>query len=263
MLFNTFIHLEGIGEKNEIQLYKNNIHYWDDLLKIEKISFFSNEKLERLKDEIRESYKRYSEKDINYFLLRLKPKNAWRVYKEFKKFSCFLDIETDGRSGFDSEITVIGIYSENGYKCYVNGKNLEHFEDEILKYDMIITFNGRLFDFPVINRYFRTRYFKNIAHIDMKPVCNSMGNQFKGGLKNIERRIGLYRPPEIKDLDGYDAVKLWEGYLAGDKDCLDLLIEYNKYDVINLSKLADYIYQFGVNLMKERGLRLKEEEDDE
>ncbi len=263
MLFNTFIHLNGIGEKNEIMLYQNGIYCWDDLLKAKNINNISSDKLEKIKNEVRESYKKYYEKDINFFLHRLSSKNAWRIYKEFKKYCCFLDIETDGTSGMDSEITLIGVYSENGYKCYINGKNLESFEDDILKYDLIITFNGKVFDLPMINKNFRTRYFTNIAHIDMKPVCSNMDNKFKGGLKTLERKIGLYRPPDIRDLDGYDAVKLWERYLYGEKNCLKTLIEYNKYDVVNLSKLTDFIYQYGVNLMKEKGLRLKEEEEDE
>lgn len=260
MLFNTFIHIDGIGEKNELLLYKSGIYCWDDLLKANQVDFINENSLKKMKEEILESYRKYIDKDINYFLHRLNKKNAWRIYKEFKKYCCYLDIETDGLSGMDSDITVIGIYSEAGYKSYMNGKNLELFEDEILKYDLIITFNGTLFDFPVLSRYFRTRYFKNIAHIDMRPVCSGMDKNFKGGLKSIERKIGLYRPPEIRNLNGYDAVKLWQRYQCGEKDCLDTLIEYNKYDVLNLSKLTDFIYQFGVNLMKEKGLKLDEEE---
>ncbi len=263
MLFNTFIHLDGIGEKNEILLYQKGIYSWDDLLRARDIDIFPEEKLEKLKKEIRLSYIKFTEKDINYFLHRLSSRNYWRIYREFRKYACFLDIETDGKSGMDSDITVIGIYSDNGYRCYINGQNLERFEDDILKYDLIITFNGKLFDFPVITRYFRTRYFSNIAHIDMKPVCASMDSKFRGGLKTLERKIGLYRPPEIRELDGYDAVKLWDRYCAGEKECLNLLIEYNKYDVLNLAKLSDYMYQYGVNLMKDKGLILNEEGKDE
>lgn len=259
MLFNTFIHLNGINEKSEILLYKNGIYNWDDFLNAKKIDFIPNQRLELIKAELRESYKKFTERDINYFLHKLSKGNYWRVYKEFKKWSCFLDIETDGKGGIDSEITIIGLFSDSGYKCYINGDNLGSFEDDILKYDLIITFNGKLFDFPVIMKYFRTRYFNNIAHIDMRYVCSSLDNRFKGGLKSIEKKIGLYRPPSIRNLTGYDAVKLWERYCTGEKECLSLLIEYNKYDVINLSKLSDFMYQYGVNLMKEKGLVLNEE----
>ncbi len=263
MLFHTFLHIEGIGEKTELQLYKSGIYCWDDFLKAEKIDFINDRSLIMMKEGILESYRKYINKDINYFLHRMNKRHAWRLYKEFKKYCCFLDIETDGQYGMDSDITVIGVYSENGYKPYINGKNLKTFEDEILKYDLIITFNGSLFDFPVISRYFRTRYFHNIAHIDMRTICGSMDKSFRGGLKSIERKIGLYRPPEIRNLDGYDAVKLWHRYQNGERGCLDILIEYNKYDVLNLSKLSDFIYQYGVNLMKEKGLKTDEEGKDE
>lgn len=267
MLFNTFIHLDGIGEKNELLLYKNGIYCWDDLLRTDRLDFISSENLKRLKEDTLNSYKKYTEKDINFFLHRLSKKNAWRVYKEFKRYACFLDIETNGVSGVDSDITLIGIYSNATYRCFINGRNLETFEDEIIKYDLIITFNGGIFDLPVINRYFRTRYFKHIAHIDMRFVCNGFcdtrENCFKGGLKAIERKIGLYRPPSIRDLNGYDAVKLWQRYQNGEEYCLNTLIEYNKYDVLNLAKLSDFIYEYGKSKMIEKGLKITKEGEDE
>ncbi|MGC8716337.1 MAG: ribonuclease H-like domain-containing protein, partial [Thermoplasmata archaeon] len=62
---------------------------------------------------------------------------------------------------------------------------------------------------------------------------------FKGGLKLIEKQVGIERENEISGLTGYDAVKLWNRYKSGDINSLITLIRYNRSDVLNLLKLID------------------------
>ena len=40
-------------------------------------------------------------------------------------------------------------------------------------------------------------------------------------------------------MDGYMAVLLWQRYQRGDKGALDLLLSYNREDVVNLEVLMD------------------------
>ena len=40
-------------------------------------------------------------------------------------------------------------------------------------------------------------------------------------------------------MDGYTAVLLWQRYQRGDKGALDLLLSYNREDVVNLEVLMD------------------------
>ena len=60
------------------------------------------------------------------------------------------------------------------------------------------------------------------------------------GLKNIEKELNLARKEIIKDFHGGDAVTLWRMYRAtGNEDYLNLLIEYNEYDIMNLKVVAE------------------------
>ena len=43
----------------------------------------------------------------------------------------------------------------------------------------------------------------------------------------------------VNGMDGYMAVLLWQRYQRGDKGALDLLLSYNREDVVNLEVLMD------------------------
>jgi hypothetical protein len=61
-----------------------------------------------------------------------------------------------------------------------------------------------------------------------------------GGLKNIEKKLGLKRAEEIEDIDGFEAVRLWKRYKKGDLEALELLKKYNEEDIINLKFLIEW-----------------------
>jgi hypothetical protein len=50
------------------------------------------------------------------------------------------------------------------------------------------------------------------------------------------------RDAAIRDLSGYDAVLLWRRHLRGDRRALDLLIEYNRADVLHLKTILEVCY---------------------
>jgi uncharacterized protein YprB with RNaseH-like and TPR domain len=135
---------------------------------------------------------------------------------------------------------VIGLYDGNAVQSFVNGVNLDEFEVSIAKYDLMITFNGACFDLPFIRRW-----FPNIslppAHIDLRFLLKRLG--YQGGLKEIEKVLGIVRHPEINGLDGYDAVMLWKAYQWGEQSALDRLIQYNTADIVNLSPLMEIAYE--------------------
>lgn len=102
-----------------------------------------------------------------------------------------------------------------------------------------MTFNGSCFDVPVLNDKFpeaRTC----IPQIDLRFACAKIG--MRGGLKHIERQIGIERDDGIADVDGMEAVRLWHAWGRGDRDARDRLVEYNRADTENLEALADYAY---------------------
>jgi hypothetical protein len=68
------------------------------------------------------------------------------------------------------------------------------------------------------------------------------GELATGGLKAIEGTLGLGRDGAIRDLSGYDAVILWRKHLRGDRRALELLVEYNRADVVHLKTMLEICY---------------------
>ena len=115
----------------------------------------------------------------------------------------YLDIETTGLDRHYHSITTIALYDGHEIKTYVHGQNLEDFIDEIYKYKVIITYNGKSFDIPFIESFFIIRL--NLAQIDLRYVLYSLG--YRGGLKGVERQLGTDRG-NLRDVDGFFAVLL-------------------------------------------------------
>jgi len=61
----------------------------------------------------------------------------------------------------------------------------------------------------------------------------------KGGLKGVERAVGIARPGDLAQLDGWDAVRLWREHLGGSPESLRTLVRYNTEDILNLEPLLD------------------------
>ena|SRR3989338_5610847 len=158
----------------------------------------------------------------------------WRLYPEFKEETGFLDIETDSYG----KITVVGISNYFNTNHFVRGINLEKaaIERELLKYKIIVTFNGGAFDLPKLRKQLGVKMA--MPHIDLKPLCVKLG--LKGGLKEIERILELKRPAHLYG----NPVELWKAFQAsGDKDYLDLLLQYNAEDIENLRGVMGYGYK--------------------
>ena len=145
----------------------------------------------------------------------------------------YLDIETNGLPGALSHITTIAVYDGKKVRHYVYGENLEDFKDDIQRYQVIVTYNGKCFDIPVIEQHFGIEMPQ--AHIDLRFLLHSLG--YKGGLKGCEKMLGLDRA-ELAGVDGFFAVLLWNDYLErGDRRSLETLLAYNVLDAVNLERL--------------------------
>jgi uncharacterized protein YprB with RNaseH-like and TPR domain len=236
MIEHMFIHIQGIGEKTERKLWKRGIHTWQHFLQY-KGTIFSPGRDRFVKEELEASISQRH--NIRFFQERLASTHIWRLFNAFRDRSAFLDIETSGGYQGVDEITVIGLYNGTQVQSYVNGKNLNDFEIAIAEYDLMITFNGTSFDVPFIRQWFPGISLPP-AHIDLRFLLKKLG--FTGGLKRIEKEVGLQRDPEIDDLDGYDAVMLWNAYQWGDHAALKRLIQYNTADIVNLKPLMELAY---------------------
>jgi uncharacterized protein YprB with RNaseH-like and TPR domain len=237
MLERTFIHILGIGPKTEKTLWSRGIHRWQDFLDHPK-PVFSPAKDRLIGNELETALTHRN--DIGYFNDRLPPGEMWRVFNRFKHRAVYLDIETSGYDQWTSDITVIGLYDGKRVQTFVNGKNLDAFEMAIARYDLVITFNGACFDLPFIRRAFPGISLPG-GHIDLRFVLKKLG--YEGGLKRIEKNLGINRSTEIKDVDGFEAVRLWRKYQLGDKEALKTLIRYNNADIQNLEPLMEMSYE--------------------
>jgi uncharacterized protein YprB with RNaseH-like and TPR domain len=233
MLYHTFQHIPGLGERRERALWRRGIFTWDDLLAAPQRSGLPATVLREAQAIIHLSQEALRQGNIYFFVQLLPVREHWRLFGDFQDATAYLDIETGplghGRQG----ITVIGLFDGREFRSFVRGDNLHTFEDHLRRYDLLVTFNGKSFDLPTIERDLGIPIYQ--AQIDLRLFLHQLG--YHGGLKRIERQWGIIREDEIAGLSGFDAVLLWARYRHGDATALQRLIAYNRADVVNLEVL--------------------------
>ncbi|MBW1781084.1 MAG: ribonuclease H-like domain-containing protein [Deltaproteobacteria bacterium] len=237
MLERTFIHIAGIGPRTEQRIWNRGIRTWQQFL-AHGDTILSEAKDASISSELEASLAH--REDISFFSERLSPGEMWRLFNAFKHRAVYLDIETTGYFQGADEISVIGIYDGTDVQTFVNGINLDDFELAIAPYDLVITFNGAVFDLPFIRGWF-PHISLPPAHIDLRFLLKRLG--YAGGLKKIEKDLGIGRETEINGMDGYEAVRLWQAYQWGDDTALKTLIRYNRADIVNLKPLMEIGYR--------------------
>ncbi|MCD6574767.1 ribonuclease H-like domain-containing protein [Candidatus Aerophobetes bacterium] len=240
MLKHTFLHIPGIGEKTERWFWKNNILSWEDYLRNPNQLRLPRKMHLTVSLFVRFSLDALLRGNIYFFKKLLPEKEVWRVYPEFKKRTAFLDIETTGLGGGNDYVTVVGLFDGEKTQFFIQGKNMQDFARAIRKYSVIVTYNGKQFDLPFLEATFNSLNFPQV-HIDLRCLLRRLG--YFGGLKKIEKILGIKRCETVKNFTGYDAVRLWNKYLDGDPDALKLLLAYNREDVVNLKYLMEFAYQ--------------------
>ena len=240
MLNNTFIHIPGIGPVTERDLWDSGIHTWRDFLSANSLPARARSAFRIARPILAECVDRLGELDARFFSEKIPRGESWRTYADFRSAAAFLDIETTGLSPQSSIITLVGILDADGYHSFVCDRNLSDLREALDKYDLIVTFNGASFDLPFIEYYFGS-VFRHKVHIDLRFPLRRLG--LKGGLKSLERQMGVGRPSELSTLNGYDAVRMWRMWARGNEGALDTLIRYNAEDVLSLPKLAEIAYR--------------------
>ncbi len=239
MLEHTFVHISGIGEATERSLWEQGIVTWTDAIDRGVCPVgFSDARWGNNCRLIEESLRSLERREHRHFARMLKSAHHWRAWEDFRRDTVYLDIETTGCSRF-STVTVVGLYDGTRTQTFVAGDNLDQLPDALEQYAMIVTFNGASFDLPYLRRRFPELPSDHL-HLDLMHALRRIG--LKGGLKAIERSVGIERDDDLQGLDGWDAVRLWREYQAGREESLDTLVRYNAADIVNLEILAERAY---------------------
>lgn len=241
MLKNTFLHIPGIGAKTERKIWDSGIFTWDEFASENPVHPIPK-KRDLVSGYLQESKQHLISNNPNYFENLLPANFHWRFFPEFRNSTVYLDIETTGLDRYHESITTIALYDGESVSHYVSDQNLDDFLNDIQKYKVLITYNGKLFDVPFIERYFNVKL--NHAHIDLRYILGSLG--YKGGLKACENQLGIDRG-DLKGVDGFFAVLLWHDYqMNANKRALETLLAYNIQDVLNLEHLMVTVYNMKI-----------------
>jgi uncharacterized protein YprB with RNaseH-like and TPR domain len=226
MLRHTFLHVPGVGEKRERDLWSRGFTDWAAFRRGHPEGAWRELILEHLNEE--------------KATRALPRREAWRLANEFSGRTLFLDIETTGLSFDGDSVTCVGVSDGRRVAAYVRGQNLSEFPEALRDVELLVTYNGASFDLPVLRNAFPKVNFDRFHHIDLRFPLHRLG--VKGGLKGAERTLGIARPDAIEGVDGFMAVLLWREHRAGSAAALDTLLCYCLEDVVNLRPLLAIAY---------------------
>lgn len=236
MLEHTFCHIPTVGLQIERELWACGIRTWTDALAAGRLPL-SDARAQLVLEELEHSVENFRAGRLEYFQHRLATRHHWRLFPHFDGSVAYFDIETTGLGRGNDHITTVVLYDGRSVRHYVHGRNLGDFVRDVEGYRLLVTYNGKVFDVPVLREELGCPLEQ--MHIDLRYVLASLG--YSGGLKGAERALGLDREG-LADLDGYYAVLLWQDFLRGNRRALNTLLAYNALDVVNLAVLMPTAY---------------------
>ena len=242
MIEHTFQIAPGIGAKKERDIWDSGVLNWDDFLSSDCVCGIRDQRKRRCDSYLEEAERLLGEGDSRGLCDLLKNGEEWRLFGRFRSEAAYLDIETDGLER-DSLVTVVTVHRPKGTVTLTHGIDLdaESLSEALEGAKLLVTFNGKCFDVPVL-RYSFPSVDLDIPHFDLRYGCRRVG--LRGGLKHIERDIGLSRDGDIEGVDGEEAVRLWKNWeRRNDAESLRILTEYNRADTINLETVSDTVYR--------------------
>ena len=226
MLHHTYLHVPGVGEKRERDLWLRGFTDWAAFRHGHPSGAWRELILTHL-DDARAARE-------------LPRREAWRLANEFPGRTLYLDIETTGLSFEGDSVTCVGVSDGATTRAFVRGRDLSRFPEALEGIEMLVTYNGASFDIPILKTAFPEVDFDRFHHIDLRFPMRRLG--VRGGLKGAEKQLGIGRSDAIDGVDGFMAVQLWREHRAGSATALDTLLRYCLEDVVNLKPLLALTY---------------------
>ena len=235
MISHTFQHIRGISAKKENELWRSGILTWDDLeqAKNRQLSLFDASASDSI---LSSSKKAFIEENAEFFRQHLSPREFYRIALSFPNKTLFLDIETTGLSKYYDTITLVGWSIGKDYGVYLQGDSDASFRQALEKAEIIVTFNGSLFDIPFLKQKVSDLKIPQ-CHVDLRFLAKRVG--LSGGQKIIENILGVQRPRKVSNVIGETAPLLWYKYCWGDLKALKQLILYNHADIEGMKIIFD------------------------
>lgn len=232
-------HLPAIGPVRLEALRQLGVTSWTDLLQAPDALLrqaLPATAIPDLRSEAQRDLDAATRGDIAHFIDRLHVADRWRLLHRHWHQCVFLDIETAGLER-DADITVIACWDGTRLNLFVNGENLDDFPDFLLDAQLLVTFNGSTFDLPIIRQTFALPADLLPPHVDLRWICRRC--DLTGGLKAIERTLGLQRPQDLVGTDGQEAIDLWQRWNTRHDDrARTHLLRYCAADTIALRHVA-------------------------
>ena len=252
MQTSSFIFAKGMTEEMERAIWARGVTSWEVLQRHpgHAAEAIGDARCQKLVEAVGEAQQALERGDHHWFQVTWPEKESWRLWKGYCQPHevALVDIETTGRTPGYDQITVIGLSDGERERAFVADRPLQ--PDELLDrypeamkgYKLLVTFNGVGFDVPFIEKHFRTiGYHVDQPHIDLMWPARSLG--LSGGLKDMEKQIGIVRSGDIADMRGLEAITLWGAWKRGDRAAYDKLVTYCKADCTNLKDFAEHVYQ--------------------
>ncbi len=232
---NSFIPVQGVGETTERRLWEQGVTHWEKF--DPGVNGVGETTAERIQSFIDIATEHLNRENVHFFQEAFPTGETWRLYENFRETACFFDIETTGLSHRHDDVTTVTFYQGDETTTLVRGDDLteRRVRDQFRNADLLVTFNGKQFDVPFLERSFGLDV--TAPHLDLMYTCRKVG--LTGGLKPIEADLGIDR--DAPELTGRDAVRLWREYQRGDERALETLIRYNRDDTRNLQILAEEV----------------------
>jgi uncharacterized protein YprB with RNaseH-like and TPR domain len=252
MLTASFIVAKGMTEDLERALWARGILDWELAREhaVEVGEILGTLRANKLLETLAQARTARDKGDAAWFHAHWPKEHLWRLWRGWcEPAQCgLLDIETTGlTAGFD-QVTVIGLVCGDAKAAYVAGapqdghEPLDRFPERLRQLRLLGTFNGVNFDLPFLEKHFRGINLKfDLPHIDWMLPGRQAG--LTGGLKDMEKQLGIGREADIKDVRGNIAVQLWAQWKQqGDLAAYRRLTTYCIADCANLRPFADAVY---------------------
>lgn len=132
------------------------------------------------------------------------------------------------------EEILYGYVTEEEVKRYDDKRVLGEIHDILNQADIVVAHNGRRFDKKKINTRLLFNGFEPTSHYRLFDTLISAKANFSfpsNSLDNICAYLGLER--KLK----HEGFNLWRGYMEGNKECIEKMVDYNMQDVVILEEL--------------------------